>query len=162
MQLAEVKLEATIIAMKTRPIHNSVKKWANWAKSGVKSILEWIRIEGKNNREVVINSERKSRAKIERPFPTLGTPYQKPKKKTKRRGNTIYSTMRQTTLGGFISLLYRMTCTDQWLRGLLLYIYIYIYIYIIPLIIGRMEHNSTLRCCCHIYGCSIFGPSLFQ
>ena len=47
-----VKLEG-FIAMKTRPIHKSAKKWADRAKTNVKSIVEWIKIGGKNNREVI-------------------------------------------------------------------------------------------------------------
>ena len=31
------------IAMKTRPIHNSVKKWVDRAISGAKSVIGWIR-----------------------------------------------------------------------------------------------------------------------
>ena len=47
-----MKLEG-FITMKTRPIHNSVKKWAERAKSGVKLIVGWIRTGGKKNREIV-------------------------------------------------------------------------------------------------------------
>ena len=39
--------------MKNRPIHNSVKKWVEKAKSGVKLIVGWIKIGGKNNREII-------------------------------------------------------------------------------------------------------------
>ena len=70
-----VKLEE-FIAMKTRPIHNSVKKWAKGAKSGVKSIVGWIRTGGKNNREII--------ERTERPLPTQST--QETKKENKRKG----------------------------------------------------------------------------
>ena len=39
--------------MKTRPIHNSVKKWADRAISGAKSVVEWFRTGGKKNREII-------------------------------------------------------------------------------------------------------------
>ena len=35
------------VAIKTRPIHNSVKKWADRAISGVKSVVGWFRTGGK-------------------------------------------------------------------------------------------------------------------
>ena len=44
-QATAVKLEG-FIAMKTRPIHNSVNKWADRAKSGVKSTVGWTRTGG--------------------------------------------------------------------------------------------------------------------
>ena len=47
--------------MKTQPIHNSVKQWAERAKLGVKSILGWIRTEGKNNREIIERTENRER-----------------------------------------------------------------------------------------------------
>ena len=53
-----VKLEG-FIAMETGRIHNSVKKWAERAKYGVKLIIEWIRTGGKNNRETVERAEKR-------------------------------------------------------------------------------------------------------
>ena len=47
-----MKLEG-FIAMKTRPINNSVTKWAKGAKNGAKSIVGWIRTGRKNNREII-------------------------------------------------------------------------------------------------------------
>ena len=45
-QAAAAKLERFIV-MTTRPIHNSVSKWTEQAKSKVKSIVEWIKTGGK-------------------------------------------------------------------------------------------------------------------
>ena len=42
------KLEE-FIAMKTRPIHNSVGEWAKQSTDKVKSIVDWIRTGGNNN-----------------------------------------------------------------------------------------------------------------
>ena len=39
--------------MKTNPIHNSVKKWADRAIRGAKSVVGWIRTWGKKNREII-------------------------------------------------------------------------------------------------------------
>ena len=39
------------VAMKTRSIHNSVKKWADRAISGAKSVIGWFRTGKKKNRE---------------------------------------------------------------------------------------------------------------
>ena len=55
-----VKLEGSI-AMKIRPIYNSVEKWAERATSGVKSIVEWIRTRGMNNREIIERLEKRQR-----------------------------------------------------------------------------------------------------
>ena len=84
--------------MKTRPIHNSVSKWAKQSTSKVKSIVEWIRTGGKNNKEAIERIEKRLRDHFRHKAHT------KPKKKTKRRDSTIYSTMRQTALSDFISL----------------------------------------------------------
>ena len=46
------KLEG-FIAIKSRPIHYSVSKWAKQVKSKVKSIVEWIKTGGKNNRDII-------------------------------------------------------------------------------------------------------------
>ena len=51
-QATAAKLEVEgLITMKTRLIHNSVSKWAELAKSGIKSIVERIKTGGNNNRE---------------------------------------------------------------------------------------------------------------
>ena len=55
-----MKLEG-FITMKTRLIHNCVKIWAERAKSGVRSIVGWIRTGGKNNREIIERVEKKQR-----------------------------------------------------------------------------------------------------
>ena len=52
------KLER-FIAMTTRPIYNSVSKWANWATSKVKSIIEWIKPRGNNNRAALERLEKR-------------------------------------------------------------------------------------------------------
>ena len=84
--------------MKTRPINNSVQKWAEQATSGVKSIIEWLKIGGLNNSKTIERIEKRNRDYFHHEA------HKKPKKKTKRRDSTIYSTMRQTSLSGFISL----------------------------------------------------------
>ena len=55
-----VKLEGCI-TMKTRPIHNSVKKWAKRVRSEVKLIIGWIKTGGKNNREIIERVEKQQR-----------------------------------------------------------------------------------------------------
>ena len=52
------KLEG-FVAMKTRQIHNSVKKWADRAISGTKSVVGWFRIGGKKNREIIERVEKR-------------------------------------------------------------------------------------------------------
>ena len=47
------------VAMKTRPIHNSVKKWADRAISGAKSVVGWFRTGGKKNREIIERAEKR-------------------------------------------------------------------------------------------------------
>ena len=84
--------------MKTQPINNSVKKWADRAKCGVKSIIERLRIGGKKNSAVIERIEKRNRDYFRHEA------HKKPKKKTKSRDSTIYSTMRQTSLSGFIFL----------------------------------------------------------
>ena len=39
--------------MKTRPIHKSVKKWADREISGAKSVAGWFRIGRNRNREII-------------------------------------------------------------------------------------------------------------
>ena len=50
------KLEG-FVAMKTRPIHNSFKKWADRAISGSKSVVGWFRTGGKKDRETIERAE---------------------------------------------------------------------------------------------------------
>ena len=57
------KLEGSI-AMKSKPIHNSVKKWADRSISGAKSVVGWFRTGEKKNNE----KNRKSRKTTGRPF----------------------------------------------------------------------------------------------
>ena len=83
--------------MKTRPIHNSGSKSAKRSTSKVKSIVEWIRTGGKNNKEAIERIEKGLRDHFQH----------KVHQKNERKGQ--YSilhneTMRQTALSGFISL----------------------------------------------------------
>ena len=86
------------VAMKTKSIHNSVKQWADTAKLGVKSLIGWIRTGGKNNREIIDRTENRQRTQFK------NEQYKKPRKKKKGRDSTVYSTMKQQSLSGFISL----------------------------------------------------------
>ena len=54
------KLEG-FVAMKTKPIHNSVKKWADIAISGAKSVIGWFRTGGKENRKIIERAEKRQR-----------------------------------------------------------------------------------------------------
>ena len=78
------KLEA-FIAMKTRPIHNSVRKWAKRSTDNTTSIVDWIRIGGKNNKETIDRIEKRLRDYYRHEAHT------KPKKKSKRRDSTLTS-----------------------------------------------------------------------
>ena len=49
------------VAMKTKSIHNSVKEWADTARSGVKSLIGWIKTGGKNNRDRIERNENRER-----------------------------------------------------------------------------------------------------
>ena len=86
------------VAMKTKSIHNSVKQWADTAKLGVKSIIGWIRTGGQNNRDIIERNENRERRQFQ------NEQYKKPRKKSKSRDSTVYSTMKQQSLSGFISL----------------------------------------------------------
>ena len=86
------------VAMKTKSIHNSVKQWADTAKLGVKSLIGWIRTGGKNNREIIERTENRQRTQFK------NEQYKKPRKKKKSRDSTVYSTMKQQSLSGFMSL----------------------------------------------------------
>ena len=90
-------LEA-FIAMKTKPINNSVREWAKRSTGRVKSIVDWIRVGGKNNKEAIDRIEKRQRDFYQHKA------HKKSKKKKRSRDSTVYSTMRQTALSGFISL----------------------------------------------------------
>ena len=47
--------------MKTKPIHNSVKQWADIAVIGVKSVIGWFKTGGKKNREIIERTENRQR-----------------------------------------------------------------------------------------------------
>ena len=49
------------IAMKTRPIHNSVHKWAKRSTGNVKLIVNWIRTGGQNKKETIDRIEKRLR-----------------------------------------------------------------------------------------------------
>ena len=51
------------IAIKTRSIHNSVKKWSERTKSGVKLIVGCVSVRtgGKKNREIIKRAEKQQR-----------------------------------------------------------------------------------------------------
>ena len=75
-----VKLEG-FIAMKTRPIYNSVKKWAKRSKNGVKLIVGQIKKRGKNHREIIERVEKRQRDYFQH------KPHKKPRnKENKRKG----------------------------------------------------------------------------
>ena len=86
------------VAMKTKSIHNSVKEWADTAKLGVQSIIGWIRTGGQKNRDIIERNENRERRQFK------NEQYKKPRKKNKGRDSTVYSTMKQQSLSGFISL----------------------------------------------------------
>ena len=86
------------VAMKTKPIHNSVKQWADRAVIGVKSLIGWFRTGEKKNREIIERTENRQRIQFK------NEQYKKPRKKNKSRDSTVYSTMKQQSLSGFISL----------------------------------------------------------
>ena len=86
------------VAMKTKSIHNSVKEWADTARIGVKSLIGWIKTGGKNNRDRIERNENRERRQFK------NEQYKKPRKRSKGRNSTVYSTMKQQSLSGFISL----------------------------------------------------------
>ena len=51
----------TFIAMKTKAINNSVREWAKRSTGKVKSIVDWIRVGGKNNTESIDRIEKRLR-----------------------------------------------------------------------------------------------------
>ena len=86
------------VVMKTRPIHNSVQRWVDRALIGFNSVIGWFRTGGKKNREKIERTENRQRIQFK------NEQYMKPRKKTKSKDSTIYSTMRQQSLSGYISL----------------------------------------------------------
>jgi len=84
--------------MKTRAINNSVREWAKRFTGKVKSIVNWIRVGVKNNKESIDRIEERLRDYYQHKA------HKKPRKKTRRRDSTVYSTMRLTALCGFMSL----------------------------------------------------------
>ena len=63
---ATIKLVTTatpegFISMKTRAINNSVREWAKRSTGKVKSIVDWIRVGGKNNKEAIDRIEKRQR-----------------------------------------------------------------------------------------------------
>ena len=56
-QVSAVTLEA-FITMKTRAINNSVQEWAKRSTGKVKSIVDWIRVGEKNNKESIDRIEK--------------------------------------------------------------------------------------------------------
>ena len=95
-QVPAATLEA-FIAMKTKAINNSVKKRAKWSTGRVRSILNWI-VRGTNNKEAVDRIEKRQRDFYRHEA------HKKPRKKKRKKDSTVYSTMRQTALSGFIFL----------------------------------------------------------
>ena len=71
--------------MKTRPIHNSVKQWADRAVIGVKSVIGWFRTGGKKNRKIIERTESRQRAQFK------NEQYKKPRKK--RAGTVQYTSL---------------------------------------------------------------------
>ena len=61
IKLATAATLEGFIAMKTRPINNSVREWAKQSTGRVKSIVDWIRIGGKNNKESIDRIEKRLR-----------------------------------------------------------------------------------------------------
>ena len=97
----EKRIAATLegfVAMKTRPIYNSVKQWIDRAVIGVKSLIGWFRTAAKKNRKIIERTENRQRIQFK------NEQYNKLRKKTKSKDSTVDSTMRQTSLCGFISL----------------------------------------------------------
>ena len=64
----------------------------------IKAIAGWIRTGGKNNRNIIEREEDRQRQRFK------NEQYKKPRKKKKGRDSTVYSTMKQQSLSGFISL----------------------------------------------------------
>ena len=103
-RITATTLEA-FITMKTRAINNSVRERAKPFTGKCKSIVDWIRVEGKNNTESIDRMEKRQRDFYRHEA------QKKRRKKKRNRDSTVYSKMRQTALSGFMSLI--ATCTDQ-------------------------------------------------
>ena len=73
------------------------RKGKEWSQID-RRIIEWIKIGGKNNREIVERVEKQRRDYF------WHKAHKKPRKKTKGRDSTVNSIRRQTSLCGFISL----------------------------------------------------------
>ena len=91
------KLE-DFISMKIRPFTNSVSKWTERATCKVKSIVEWIKTGEKNHKEVIERLEKRYKDHFRH------EEHKKPRKKMKGRDITVHSTLRQTSLSGFVSI----------------------------------------------------------
>ena len=99
------KLEEFIV-MKTKLINNSVSKWANWATSKVKPIIEWIETGGKNNRAAL--------ERLEKNIETISDTKLTRNHRRKRRKRTVqYITHWDRCLWVVLYPL-RTTCTDHW------------------------------------------------
>ena len=72
-------------------------------KRGVKSMVGKIKTGGKNNREIIERVEKQKRDHFDTKH-TRNQETKKPRKKIKGRDSTVYSTIRQISLCGFISL----------------------------------------------------------
>ena len=74
--------------MKTRAINNSVREWSKRSTGKVKSIVDWIRVGGTNNKESIDRIEKRLRDYYRHEA------HKKPKKKMRSRDSTVYSTLR--------------------------------------------------------------------
>ena len=86
------------VAMKTRSIHNSVKKWADRAISGAKSVIGWFRTGGQKNREIIEKVQKRQTDHFRHEA------HKNSRKKRRKKDSTVYSIMRQTSLCGFMSI----------------------------------------------------------
>ena len=75
--------------MKTRPINNSVRKWAERTKSGAKSIVEWLRIGGQNNRAAI--------ERIESKIECISASKRTRSQRRKRKVGTVYNIFHNET-----------------------------------------------------------------
>ena len=58
IELATAATLEAFVTMKTRAINNSVREWAKRSTGKVKSIVDWIRVGGKNNKESIDRIEK--------------------------------------------------------------------------------------------------------
>ena len=61
IELATATTLEAFISMKTRAINNSVREWAKRSTGKVKSIVDWIRVGGTNNKESIDRIEKRQR-----------------------------------------------------------------------------------------------------